>query len=58
MCEGEARGDFDLRTMLADSNLWNSALAIYIFMDGDRGVFQKQGGGYQCGCDAQPHGKV
>jgi hypothetical protein len=28
MCKGEAHGDFDLRIMLADSNLLNSALAI------------------------------
>jgi hypothetical protein len=30
MCKGEAHGDFDLRTMPADSNLLNSALAICI----------------------------
>jgi hypothetical protein len=41
MCKGEAHGDFDLRTMPADSNLLNSAFAI--FLDRDSGILQKQG---------------
>ncbi len=41
MCKGEAHGDFDLRTMPADSNLLNSALAI--FLDRGSGILQKRG---------------
>ncbi len=51
MCKGEAHGDFDLRTMPADSNLVNSALAICNFSVSRRRDFAKMGGGYRCGCD-------
>ncbi len=45
MCEGEAHGNFDLRTMPADSNLLNSALAISNFSGLRGGGFCKNGGG-------------
>jgi hypothetical protein len=44
MCKGEAHGDFDLRTMPADSNLFNSALAICNFSGSRPQDFAKMGG--------------
>jgi hypothetical protein len=44
MCKGEAHGDFDLRTMQADSNLLNSALAICNFSGSRRRDFAKTAG--------------
>jgi hypothetical protein len=44
MCKGEAHGDFDLRTMPADSNLLNSALATCNFTGSRQRDFAKTGG--------------
>jgi hypothetical protein len=44
MCKGEAHGDFDLRTMPADSNLLNSALEICNFFWIESVGFFKNGG--------------
>jgi hypothetical protein len=43
MCKGEAYGDFDLRTMPADSSLLNSASAICNFSRSRRRDFAKRG---------------
>jgi hypothetical protein len=57
MCKGEAHGDFDLRKMPADANFLNSLWLFAIFLDRGGGTLQKQGGGYQRGCDARTMGR-
>jgi hypothetical protein len=56
MCKGDAHGNFERQTMLADSKRLNSAFAVSIFPDPGDGILQKLGDDCLCECGAPPHG--